>query len=442
MHWRHYVVDTPGLNLSTHFLTRETFLDMVTSCHHCILRFPQFRDNWGGKFKPDGPRFSSAYSEYFFQYGRMAQCNSPVVSVYGWFTHLKHYLYQQFLEATSTISLPASCRGIPHSIERVQIPAVQADWHPTDAQLLVGIQRGVQKAIELLKSCGIQTNLTIRNGFFRHPCKHFPLADSYVMGGQYNQTPGVANKEDDPTAPDADTSEVSAQDAADAQALFNQLLQVAAQPRAVPGAGAATAMPPVLLDEISSLITSFNQSIQEESKDRKYRFVVKRLMKTNQRAGNTLDNELDFYRDDDDVAVLFTLGGKKVWCIGNVEEVAVVRGNVDETQALSGERGAYLANLDKDYKPGGVFVDDPKGAFIFRWYREVDASGHMLTGYQNKNCKGYKLTLNNDGEPFYWVGNVQLISKVYLKKHPSQARTYTLNNKDKHMVNAKKKALS
>ena len=78
-----------------------------------------------------------------------------------------------------------------------------------------------------------------------------------------------------------------------------------------------------------------------------------------------------------------------------------MQGNVDQTQVLSGERGAYLANLDKDYKPGGVFVDDPKGAFIFRWYREVDASGHMLTGYQNKNCKGYKLTLNNDGEPFY-----------------------------------------
>ena len=36
----------------------------------------------------------------------------------------------------------------------------------------------------------------------------------------------------------------------------------------------------------------------------------------------------------------------------------------------------------------------------------------------------YKLTLNNDGEPFPWTSNVQLISKVYLKKHTSQPRTY------------------
>ena len=36
----------------------------------------------------------------------------------------------------------------------------------------------------------------------------------------------------------------------------------------------------------------------------------------------------------------------------------------------------------------------------------------------------YKLTLNNDGEPFRWTSNVQLISKVYLKKHTTQPRTY------------------
>ena len=54
MHWRYHVVTTPGLTLAENFLTRETFLDLVTSCHGCILRFPQFRDNWGGKFRPDG----------------------------------------------------------------------------------------------------------------------------------------------------------------------------------------------------------------------------------------------------------------------------------------------------------------------------------------------------------------------------------------------------
>ena len=37
----------------------------------------------------------------------------------------------------------------------------------------------------------------------------------------------------------------------------------------------------------------FNVALQEESKDRKYRFVVKRLMKANQRQGDEVDEELD-----------------------------------------------------------------------------------------------------------------------------------------------------
>ena len=38
----------------------------------------------------------------------------------GWVRHVKHYIYQQQLQVTSTLKLPASCRGIPRSIDRVQ----------------------------------------------------------------------------------------------------------------------------------------------------------------------------------------------------------------------------------------------------------------------------------------------------------------------------------
>ena len=131
LHWRYFVNDR--FSLPDNFLARETCLDIITSCHGCILRFVQFRECWGGRFKPDGPRFSSAYSEYFFQYGRMAQTNSPVVSNKGWFIHLQHYAYQQHLEASdSGLTIPQSCRGIPRTIVRVQIPTVDREWHPTD----------------------------------------------------------------------------------------------------------------------------------------------------------------------------------------------------------------------------------------------------------------------------------------------------------------------
>ena len=437
MHWRYHVTSTPGLTLAENFLTRETFLDIVTSCHGCILRFPQFRDNWGGKFRPDGPRFSSAFSEYIFQYGRMAQTNSPVVSVLGWFRHLKHYLYQQWLEAESDMPLPASCRGIPHSIDqRIRIPEVDPSWHASDDQLCRRIEKGLVRAIALLESLGVNTKSAKLKGFFKRPCRHYPLTDTYVAGAACAEA-DAGGKEDDPatgTSPDdaVDLTVLDAQDTADAEAVLAQLMRTDPSNAEEPGTHSAAA---ALFAQISTLVTDFNQSIQEESKDRKYRFVVKRLMKEHQRHGETLDEELDFYRDDDDVAVLFYMDdGTKVWCLGNIEEVAVARGTVDERRALGGNAASYLLGLDKDYKPNGVFLDDPKGLFILRWYKEVDKDGKELSGYQNKECAAYKLTLDNNGAPFRWTPNVQMITKVYLKKHLSQPRTYTINKKDKKMV--------
>jgi hypothetical protein len=215
----------------------------------------------------------------------------------------------------------------------------------------------------------------------------------------------------------------------------------------------------------------FNVALQDESKDRKYRFVVKRLMKANQRQGDEIDEELDYYRtpcrpcvhvspclhcvafehlsiaserlilssgDDDDVAVLFTMpDGSKAFVIGNIEEVAVASGTVDARRALSGTGAEYLRSLDKNYRKDGVWIDDPKGLFIFRWYREVKADGSPVTGpkrYQNPQTAAYQLTLDNDGSPFEWTSNIQIISKVYLTKHHSLPRTYLLNKKDGKMV--------
>ena len=90
-----------------------------------------------------------------------------------------------------------------------------------------------------------------------------------------------------------------------------------------------------VLEEVSNLLRDFNQSIQEEAKDRKYRFHVKRLIKGHSRGLDSVDEDLDFITDDDDIAVLFTLGdGSKVWALGNVEAVAVARGNVGEKRAV------------------------------------------------------------------------------------------------------------
>jgi hypothetical protein len=84
------------------FLTRETFLDVVTSCNTRILLFPQYRDYFP-EFKPHGAYVSSRFSEYVFQFSRMRQTNNVLVSVQGFMQHLRHYNCQLALEAdTST----------------------------------------------------------------------------------------------------------------------------------------------------------------------------------------------------------------------------------------------------------------------------------------------------------------------------------------------------
>jgi hypothetical protein len=437
LHWRYFVNDR--FKLTENFLTRETCLDLITGCHCCILRFVQFRECWGGRFKPDGPRFSSAYSEYIFQYGRMAQTNSPVVSVKGWFTHLQHYLYQQSMESDNPgLKIPQSCRGIPHSIERVQIPTVDPKWHPSDEQITAAIDVGVQQAIELLVSIGIDTNLSTRNGFFSHPWKHFPLKDRTYAAAMAE----TGEKEDDPatTQPDepVDQTVLAAQDAADIDAVLGQLMRTGLQAGDQQIASDTSAV----LEEVSALLAAFNQTIQDESKDRKYRFHVKRLLKAHLRAGDAIDPDLDYITDDDDLAVLFTLGnGSHVWVLGNVEAVAVARGTVDKARAVGTNAASYLRGLDADERPiKGVHINDPKAMFLLRWYQEVDSKGKVFMGrdrmptYQNKGCKSYYLPLDNGCFPFEWTSNLQVITAVHLKPLKTKNRMYTMPAADKQTV--------
>ena len=61
--------------------------------------------------------------------------------------------------------------------------------------------------------------------------------------------------------------------------------------------------------------------------------------------------------------------------------------------------------------------------------------------HQNRACKYYKLTSDNDGEAFRWTSNYQIISKVYLKKHSSLPLCYSLSAADKKMVTSTMKKM-
>ena len=54
-----------------------------------------------------------------------------------------------------------------------------------------------------------------------------------------------------------------------------------------------------------------------------------------------------FFDEDEDGNIT------KHWEIGNIEEVAVLRGNFDERRALADNGSSYLLGLEKDYMPKG-----------------------------------------------------------------------------------------
>ena len=74
---------------------------------------------------------------------------------------------------------------------------------------------------------------------------------------------------------------------------------------------------------------------------------------------------------------------------------------------------------------------------------EVKGDGTPPDGprYQNRACKYYKLTSDNDGEAFRWTSNYQIISKVYLKKHSTLPLCYSLSAADKKMVTSTMKKM-
>ena len=72
--------------------------------------------------------------------------------------------------------------------------------------------------------------------------------------------------------------------------------------------------------------------------------------------------------------------------------------------------------------------------FLFRWYQEIDKNGKVLTGYQNKECRGFYLPLDNGGYGFEWVSNLQVITAVHLKPHATKNRTYQLPATNKKTV--------
>ena len=105
----------------------------LTSTYPSTLRYRQEFPT----FRIFGDRFSSRFSEYVFQYCRMAETNSPLCSVLGFKRHLRHFHLMIDDASTAGLKFPASKRGVQNDISRVDLAkhAAPPGWHLSDAEI-------------------------------------------------------------------------------------------------------------------------------------------------------------------------------------------------------------------------------------------------------------------------------------------------------------------
>ena len=115
--------------------------------------------------------------------------NSPLFDVSGFRRHLKDFMGQMQMAAQGLLKLPDSKRGIPNSVDRVDLDQCRAPegWHLSDAELCAAIDKGIQQCIDIwVKVLGcteaIDMDITNSEHFFSNPVKHFPHGDIYATG--------------------------------------------------------------------------------------------------------------------------------------------------------------------------------------------------------------------------------------------------------------------
>lgn len=288
LYWRYQVAHNLkglGYTLKKHFLTRETFLDVMTITQTRILSVVLYRV-WYPKYKIHAPNISSRFSEYVFQYARMHSTNSPLFDVAGFRRHLKHLIGQMKLAATTGLKVPAARRGVPHDVhycEDTDQYKAPDGWHLTDEELMIAIDQGIAECVQLwidVLGCNDLLDLSNPDHFFVEPTKHFPHGDMFAQGVddpwyEGNAANGVAQEREDPgwnhDGDDVESDNPSAGNAADASQNMVDQWSNLIQEQGLVGAGAEAPESKVaLLKQLSQPLSDWNAKYVKPKTDRVY----------------------------------------------------------------------------------------------------------------------------------------------------------------------------
>ena len=157
----------------------------------------------------------------------------------------------------------------------------------------------------------------------------------------------------------------------------------------------------------------FNQSIAKQSKDRANGRMVGQAYRNN-RKGRT--DKWDDVSDDDDVAIVVEDTNENneradYFVVGNVSDTAVLTSSV---QGERKRRPVIDTDLLQKTHHARLPLNMEKGAVWLRKYAETTKDGTLLSGFQNKRRKYFKLP-QETGEPLAWYSMGCVLGHVEMR---------------------------
>jgi hypothetical protein len=345
------------------------------------------------KYRIFGDRFSSRFNEYVFQYCRVTETNSPLCTVLGFKRHLRHFHLMINDAMTSGLKFPASKRGVPNDISRVDIAKHTAPpgWHLTDAEIcsildgMVGVSDGVptgdctQWWINILDCPEIvHTNLRNSKEFFSSPVEHFKKDDLWGAGtggsDLFVNDPNNPYREDHDDVQEIEVIHVDEEQ--DAAVIFSRLVERSGHYGSDTGNLSKESTMRFYRD-VCDKLKKFNNELIRLAQDRKFRFRVTKVFHGQSKEIKGSD-KWDWYSEDDDALIVFQRAGISKFVIGNIQEIIVLNQVPSNKQNLTA--GDALRNGEPKARTPLNF-DPERVAMLVQTYDEADKDDKVLADY-------------------------------------------------------------
>ena len=245
----------------------------------------------------------------------------------------------------------------------------------------------------------VTTNQRNNKEFFSAPVNHFKPDDlwgvSVGAAPHADDAPADApHREDDDDVVEIEVIDVNEEK--DATTIFGRLVERSGQYGSSSGCGGDQMK---FVRDMCDKLKKFNNELIRLAQDRKFRFRVTKVFHGQAKDIDDAD-KWDYYSDDDDALLVVERRSIEYFATGNNHEIIVMnqvpmnKSNLTAGDAL--RNGESKERIPLRFEPNRV-------AMLMTLYDEVDKVGNVIPGYGNAAQKYYRLPLQAECAPDYWL---------------------------------------